>query len=82
MSILVAWRDRFLRQQDPAFRDLVSAWQTVPARSASSEESEPPGLELGLPVLSVVAHPEAPGRVAPAPPDPPPRVPVSSASGG
>ncbi|MFO0608315.1 MAG: serine/threonine-protein kinase [Polyangiales bacterium] len=73
----IAWRDRFLRQHDPAFRDLVSAWQSAPLRAASGDDPDVPGLDLGLPVPSAVARPEpAPAAVRPTPPDPPPRIPL------
>jgi len=64
----IAWRDRFLRQSEPVFRDLVAAWQSMPAHPSPGEEPELPGIELGMPVLSAVSRPS--------PPDPEPRVPV------
>jgi serine/threonine-protein kinase len=71
----IAWRDRFLRQS--VFRDLVAAWQSMPARPSASEEPEAPGLELGMPVLSAVARPSPPAPLtAQQPPDPEPRIPV------
>ena len=73
----IAWRDRFLRQTEPVFRDLVAAWQSMPARPSPSEEPELPGLELGMPVLSAVSRPSPPSPLGPRePPDPEPRVPV------
>jgi len=73
----IAWRDRFLRPAEPVFRDLVAAWQSMPARPAPGEEPELPGLELGMPVLSAVSRPSPPSPLGPQePPDPEPRIPL------